>query len=232
MEFIRVPAKTAYTTRLPLEEGAHRVPEGIDPEQEVIGVISFDLEDLTSENGYFVTPIHEFFKRSMERLGLPFSSAKAILPRSPNPPLCFIEAGGSLSIYAEEDGKGNKMAYHRVFSEDVREHYFDDLDTGKLSIDDLLARIKGKPLGQEVHFSLYGLDMLLQRGRERFFRGEGGHYLEVKLDNDKIGIKPPLLRILLGQTIEKRISGSEEKLIQSAEEILNSYLVQFADQQP
>lgn len=232
MEFHKESAKTAYATILPPRDGVHEVPEGIDPEQEVICVISFDLEDLTLEQGYVVTPTHKFFKRSMERLDIPFSYAKAILPRSPNPLICFIEAGSSLSMCAwkEGDSEEPKIRYHRVLSEDAYHHYFDDLDTGKLNIDDLVARIKGRPLGERVNFDLYGLEMNLQVGRVGFFGG-GGHYLEVKIDNDKMGLEPPLLRILLGQTTERRISGNEEKLIQKAGEILDSYLAEFADQQ-
>ncbi len=224
MEIVKAPAKIVYCGP-PMggtSEGAAR-SRGVDPEQEVIGLINFTLEDLTAKKGYFVTPMDEFFRRTTKRLNLSSFESHAVLPRSTNPPITFIWAGGSLKLSASRNDNKNTIEYKRIISEDVREHYFDDLDTGKLDIEGLLARIKGRPLGETIEIKLEGLEMCLQAGYDAWWGS--GHYVSTKTD-----VEMP--RWVKQNCVEEKVMRTNaEEVVTAAEEILDAYLAQLTDQQ-
>lgn len=226
MEVIKDLAWKAYHTGLPLKDGHYRLPTGILPKQEVPFAIRYELGDLTSKGGYFVTPMDRFFRKSMERFNMQFKNARVELPRSSNPPITLIMSG-ELSLYAKGEN-GNSLTYNRILTTDVRFHHFDDLETGELNLETVIERSKERPLGEELRFDFDKiLELNLVVGLGKYFRdGSQSCHINLKLDNDKMNVRPPLLKFLLGSKPEKTISGeSTEDLINKAEEVLGYFFI-------
>lgn len=225
MEIIKALAKIVYC-RPPIggtSENAAR-SRGVDPEQEVIGLINFTLEDLTAKKGYFVTPMDEFFRRTFSRLEIPFSYAYAPLPRSTNPPITLIWAGGSLKLNAEkkEGDEEYSISYDRILAEDVRDYSFDGLDTGEIDLDSVLARIKGRPLGEKIKIKLGKLEMYLQVGHDPGIFNDSGCYIDTKV---YVKVEIPGQKECEESTEERRISRNNAiELIETSEEMIDIYL--------
>ena len=165
MEIIYAPAGNVY---LP-----NRLPKGITPEKEIPVLIDFELEDLTPEKGYTVTDMDGLFRRLVEKLNVPFHRAQLSLPRrgelfssimrmgSADPLAFFAERGDKLHHVVEEKLKPY-MEYNRhLFTSRI---VFNELDTGKATLDDVLKYVRDKPVGEDLTVGLENARLSLHTG--------------------------------------------------------------------
>ena len=140
-------------TRVAKDIYGKRLPENIEPDQEIIHEMAFNLEDLTSDKGYVATPIDDFFRRSIERLEIPFKRANIFFPRStaiPGLSLSFPN-GPCLKFLASNKFKESVVEYSRILFKSPHQH-FDAIETEGLEVKDLEKIAKRKPIGEEIRF--------------------------------------------------------------------------------
>ena len=219
-----------------------RVPHGIDSDQEIPTVIRFEMEELVSENGYFVTPIDGLFRNSLEKLGFTSDGARAIFTRSQSPPIMRVQSeGGALKFWArneaEEDEKSHIRycrhlfgSYHTDFdvletgdeinSNIVNKGLWDliSLETREARLEKLIELIKRKPFREEIDFKLPRMEMKLDMSYPRDkYKSE----LTIKTEVPWLGEH--------GKTeIKRNLEGvTDEEYVQAIQEIIDKYLAQF-----
>ena len=244
MEVLREKVSKAYTN--------WRTGMDLGPDEMVPNGIHFDLEELTPENSYAVTPMHEFFMKNTERLGYVCSQGANIsLLRSWAAPIFKIASqGGVLTInsWEEKDVNDNpenigRIFYNRYLFETGYHLNFDVLELGDKEyhpdrrlweltqietregrLKKLIEIVKGRPIGERISLKVGELEMELQEGIVATFGRDVGNYLEVNAtETTQIPGSP-------AESQNKKIKldfDNRNDVLTKAQEILANYLAQF-----
>ncbi len=213
-----------------------RLPDNVEEDQEIPLEMVFDLEDLNPEEGYHITPMHNFFLKSIELLKMPTPRIGIMLPRSTSNFIFNMLAGSGfggtylkLSSREKKDDEKRIISYDRILFQG--ETIFDSLDTGESSQESLMKKILGKPKGEEIRFELRGMEMKLHLGYDE---GEALKNSMVAYDRrsgnkNKLEVKANIPFLNENGNIEKNLKGkTHEEAVNITRSYLTGYLSQYS----